>query len=79
MIEDMTIRKFAPETQHRSPDTASSEDLRRYQLYLTASGVGIPTLNQAVSTQRFFFKVTLARPDLVERTGPDCACPRWWR
>ena len=83
MIEDMTIRKFAPKTQHdylqrvknftaylgRSPDTASSEDLRRYQLHLTASGVGIPTLNLTVSTLRFFFKVTLGRPDLVERTA----------
>ena len=83
MIEDMTIRKFAQKTQHdylqrvknftaylgRSPDTASSEDLRRYQLHLTASGVGIPTLNQTVSTLRFFFKVTLGRPDLVERTA----------
>src|SRR6266849_10088226 len=50
MIEDMTIRKFAPKTQHdylqrvknfaaylgRSPDTASSEDVRHYQLHLTA-------------------------------------------
>ncbi len=83
MIEDMTIRKFAPKTQHdylqrvknfaaylgRSPDTASSEDVRRYQLQLAASGVGIPTLNQTVSTLRFFFKVTLGRPDLVERTA----------
>jgi len=82
MIEDMTIRKFAPKTQHdylqrvknfaaylgRSPDTASSEDVRRYQLHLTASGVGVPTVNQTVSTLRFFFKVTLDRPDLVERT-----------
>jgi integrase/recombinase XerD len=83
MIEDMTIRKFAPKTQHdylqrvknftaylgRSPDTASSEDVRRYQLHLTASGVGVPTVNQTVSTLRFFFKVTLGRPDLVERTA----------
>ena len=83
MIEDMTIRKFAPKTQHdylqrvknftaylgRSPDTASSEDVRRYQLHLTARGVGVPTVNQTVSTLRFFFKVTLARPDLVERTA----------
>ena len=86
MIEDMTIRKFAPKTQHdylqrvknfaaylgRSPDTASSEDVRRYQLHLTASGVGVPTLNQTVSTLRFFFKVTLGRPDLVERTTFVC-------
>ena len=83
MIEDMTIRKFAPKTQHdylqrvknftaylgRAPDTASSEDVRRYQLHLTARGVGVPTVNQTVSTLRFFFKVTLARPDLVERTA----------
>jgi integrase/recombinase XerD len=82
MIEDMTIRKFAPKTQHdylqrvknftayldRSPDTANSEDVRRYQLHLTVSGVGVPTVNQTVSTLRFFFKVTLGRPDLVERT-----------
>ena len=81
MIEDMTIRKLAPKTQHdylqrvknfaaylgRSPETASSEDVRRYQLHLTASGVGVPTINQTISTLRFFFKVTLARPDLVER------------
>jgi site-specific recombinase XerD len=72
MIEDMTIRKFAPKTQHdyvqriknfavflgRSPDTATIEDVRRYQLHLTASGVGVPTLNQTVSTLRFFFRVT---------------------
>jgi integrase-like protein len=58
MIEDMTIRKFAPKTQHdylqrvknfaaflgRSPDTASVEDVRSYQLHLTARGVGVPTL-----------------------------------
>ena len=83
MIEDMTVRNFAPKTQRdyvqriknftaflgRSPDTASVEDIRRYQLHLAASGVGTPTLNQAVLTLRFFFKVTLGRPDLVERTA----------
>jgi integrase/recombinase XerD len=81
MIEDMTIRKLAQKTQHdylqrvknfaaylgRSPDTASAEDVRRYQLHLSASGVGVPTINQTISTLRFFFKVTLGRPDLVER------------
>src|SRR5215213_5904730 len=72
MIEDMTIRKLAPKTQHdyvqrvknfaaflgRSPDMASFEDVRRYQLHLVASGVGVPTINQTVSTLRFFFRVT---------------------
>jgi site-specific recombinase XerD len=83
MIEDMTIRKFAPKTQHdylqrvknfaaylgRSPDTANFEDLRRYQLHLAASGAGVPTLNQTISTLRFFFRITLGRPDIVERTA----------
>jgi site-specific recombinase XerD len=82
MIEDMTIRKFAPKTQHdylqrvknfaaflgRSPDTASFEDVRRYQLHLTMSGVGVPTVNQTVSTLRFFFKVTLGRSEIVNHT-----------
>ncbi len=82
MIEDMTIRKFAPKTQHdyvqrvknftaflgRSPDTASFEDVRRYQLHLARSGVGVPTLNQTVATLRFFFRVTLKRHEIVEHT-----------
>jgi len=82
MIEDMTIRQFAPKTQHdyvqriknftafigRSPDTASFEDVRRYQLHLTTSGVGVPTVNQTVSTLRFFFRVTLKRHDILEHT-----------
>jgi integrase len=41
---------------------------RRYQLYLASSGVGVPTLNQTVSTLRFFFKVTLGRSEIVEHT-----------
>ena len=82
MIEDMTIRKLAPKTQHdyvqrvknfaaflgRSPDMASFEDVRRYQLHLATSGVGVPTINQTVSTLRFFFRVTLKRHDIVEHT-----------
>ena len=82
MIEDMTIRKLTPKTQHdyvqrvknfaaflgRSPDTASFEDVRRYQLHLATSGAGVPTLNQSVSTLRFFFRVTLGRADIVNHT-----------
>jgi integrase/recombinase XerD len=43
------------------------EDVRRYQLDLTARGVGVPTVNQMVLTLRFFIKVMLGPPDLVER------------
>jgi site-specific recombinase XerD len=82
MIEDMTVRKFASKTQRdyvqrvkhftaflgRSPDTASFEDVRRYQLHLAASGAGVPTLNQSTATLRFFFRVTLKRADIIEHT-----------
>ena len=79
MIEDMTIRKLAPKTQRdyvqrikkftaflgHSPDTATFEDVRRYQLHLATSGVGVSTLNQSAATLRFFFRVTLGRHDIV--------------
>src|SRR5438128_8560162 len=82
MIEDMTIRKFAPKTQHdyvqrvknfaaflgRSPATASFEDVRRYQLHLARNGAHVPILNHTVATLRFFFRVTLKRHDILEHT-----------
>jgi len=80
MIEDMSIRKFAAKTQHdyvqrvkdlatflgRSPDTAEAEDVRRFRLHLTASSAGTPKINATVAALRFFFKVTLDRPDLTK-------------
>ena len=80
MIEDMTVRKFVEKTQKdyirhvkglstflgRSPDTATAEDLRRYQLHLTESGVRPPSVNGAVSALRFFFSVTLDRPKVTK-------------
>jgi site-specific recombinase XerD len=82
MIEDMTIRKLAPKTQQgyirtikdfaafldRSPDTASFEDVRRFQLHLATNGAHIPILNHTVAALRFFFKVTLRRSDIIEHT-----------
>src|SRR5262249_43583973 len=80
MIEDMAIRKFAPKTEHdyvqrvkdfavflgRSPDTATSEDVRSFRLHLTSSGAGTPKINATVSALRFFFNVTLDRPELAK-------------
>ncbi len=77
MIEDMTIRGFAPKTQTgyiravrnftgflgRSPDRASSEDLRRYQLRMRSIGASATSMNAAVSALRFLFTVTLGRDD----------------
>ena len=77
MIEDMSVRHFASKTQHdyirtvmkltrflgRSPDTATNEDLRRFQLHLTENRAGAPIINSTVSALRFFFTVTLGRAD----------------
>ena len=80
MIEDMTVRNFVEKTQKdyiravknftmflgRSPDTATPEDLRHYQLHLTGTGVRPPTINGTVTALRFFFTVTLDRADTVK-------------
>src|SRR6201993_3970916 len=80
MIEDMAIRKLSPKTQHdyvqrvkdfavflgRSPDMAKSEDVRSFRLHLTSSGAGAPKINATVSALRFFFNVTLDRPELAK-------------
>jgi integrase/recombinase XerD len=81
MIEDMTVHGFNERTRRhyvrhmrafaaflgRSPDTATAEDLRLFQLHQTQSGMQPPSINGAVSALRFFFTVTLDRPDLARR------------
>ena len=81
MIEDMIVRGFSEKTRSdyirnvrmfaafigRSPDTATAEDLRRFQLHQTQAGMQPPSVNSAVSALRFFFTVTLDRPDLARR------------
>jgi site-specific recombinase XerD len=73
MIDDMSLRKLKPVTQaaylravvrltrflRQSPDTATPEDLRQFQLHLTTSGVSSKTLNATITALRFFFAVTL--------------------
>jgi integrase/recombinase XerD len=80
MIEDMAIRKFAAKTQHdyvqrvkdfaaflgRSPAAAGAEDVRRFRLHLVSNGANTPKINITVAALRFFFKVTLDRPDLTK-------------
>ena len=48
----------------RSPDTATPDDIRRFQLDQHEKGVGPATINGAVSALRFLFLVTLQRRDL---------------
>jgi hypothetical protein len=81
MIEDMRVRGFTEKTRSdyvrnvrafaafigRSPNTATAEDLRRFQLHQTQIGMPPPSINSAVAARRFFFTVTLDRPDLARR------------
>ena len=81
MIEDMTIRNLSATTQAsyvhwvksfalhiaRSPDQATMEDVRAFQLHLVGRNIAWATLNQAVSGLRFFFGITLGRADLPVR------------
>lgn len=78
MIEDMTIRGFGAKTQvdyircvkrfaaflGRSPDTATPEEIRQFQFALREDGATPSAINAIVSALRFFFKVTLDRPDI---------------
>jgi integrase/recombinase XerD len=79
MIEDMSVRKFGEKTQHdyirhveafarflgRSPETATGEDLRRYQVHQAESSVQPPSMNSSAVALRFFFTVTLGRANLA--------------
>ena len=79
MIEDMNARQLCAATQrgyvrsckrfaaflNRSPDTATTEDIRRFQLHLAEAGVSICNRNRIMTGLRFLFRVTLRRLDLA--------------
>jgi site-specific recombinase XerD len=79
MIEDMAARKLNPHTQRghissckrfaawlkRSPDTATPDEVRQFQLYLIESGMSICNRNRIMTGVRFLFRVTLRRHDLA--------------
>jgi site-specific recombinase XerD len=81
LIDDMEVRRFSRETQRnyirdigrfatylrRSPDTATAEEVRRFQIEQLDAGVPVPTMNSIVSALRFFFVYTIDRPDLARR------------
>jgi integrase/recombinase XerD len=47
----------------RSPDTATVEDLRGYQLHLVDHGTSPVSLNAAITGLKFFFEITLDQPE----------------
>jgi integrase/recombinase XerD len=79
MIEDMNARKLCAGTQRghirsckqfaaflkRSPDTATAEDIRRFQLHLSETGASICNRNRTMTGLRFLFRITLRRLDLA--------------
>ncbi len=81
MFEDMRLRKLGDKTQlayfrvvlhftgwlGRSPDTATVEDLSCYQLHLVDRGITPITLNATITGLKFFFQVTLSRPELMAK------------
>lgn len=81
MIEDMEMRRFSRETQRnylrdvgrfarflgRSPDTATADDIRQFQIVQHDAGMPVPTMNSIVSALRFLFTITVDRPDLARK------------
>src|ERR1700737_4300066 len=81
MIEDMTSRKLCAHTQRghiysckrfagflkRSPETATCEDIRLFQLHLAETGMSICNRNRIVTGVRFLFRVTLRRLDSAQK------------
>ena len=81
MIDDMRMRKLSPKTQAsynrvvkrfagflgRSPDIASAEDLRSYQLYLVDQGISPISLNATLTGLKFLFATTLDHPELLTK------------
>ena len=58
------VRRFAAFLE-RPPDTATAEDIRRFQVHQHEQGVSPSTINGAVSALRFLFAATLGRRDLA--------------
>ena len=81
MIEDMSVRGFSAKTQHdyqrivsrfaaflgRSPDSATAEDVRRFQVEQREAGMPAPAMNSHVAALRFFFTTTIDRSDLSRK------------
>jgi len=88
MLEDMRIHGMGDKAQKahiraikhfagflgRSPDTATPDDLRAYQLHMTDTEVTPPTFNARIMALRFLFGTTCDREDMKKymqfRTQP---------
>lgn len=80
MLEDMMLRKLSERTQTQyiravvrftkyfghSPDSATAEDLRRFQLHLAETGTSNITINATLTGLKFFFTYTVDRPQVLK-------------
>jgi site-specific recombinase XerD len=60
------VRKFTKFLGH-SPDIATDEDLRRFQLDMVDNGTSPITLNATIVGLNFLFEVTLGRPEAMAK------------
>jgi len=84
MLDDMRMRKLEARTQAgyiravrrltiflgRAPDTASADDLRRFQLNMVNEGASPITINATLSGLKFFFATTLGHGELLAKVQP---------
>lgn len=82
--EDMTMRKLAIKTQiayirgvnklcdylQRSPLTTTQEELREFQLFMVNHGVSGITVNATLTALKFFFQITIDKPEVIARVCP---------
>ena len=82
--EDMILRKLATNTQisyirgvnklceflQHSPETSTQEELREFQLFMVTHGVSGITVNATLTALKFFFKITLDKPEVIARVCP---------
>ena len=86
MIEDMKARKLGAHSQKshidsckrlaaflkRSPETATADDIRRFQLHLAESGISICNRNRIMTGLRFLFRRRdLSPPGAAEDPSGD--------
>jgi len=83
-LDDMRMRKLAVGTQSQylravrqfagflgqSPDTATDEDLRCYQLYMVDHGFSPISINAAITGLKFFFETTVGHAELMNKMQP---------
>ena len=83
-LDDMRMRKLSVGTQSQylravrqfaaflgqSPDTATDEDLRCYQLYMVDHGFSPISINAAITGLKFFFETTVGHAELMNKMQP---------